>query len=242
MGGGGKTTTMFVLAKELATKGHCVITTTTTKILEPSPLETEKLILNNDEDALLKELCQDINNYQHITVARRIISPSKLDGITPEMAVRIGEIERVSQIIIEADGAARHALKAPRETEPVIPQNTTMVIAIVGIEAFGKKLEEEIVFRAEIAAKILNQPLGSVISAASIAELITNPKGIAKGSPPNARIIPFINKVDLPKGLENARLVANAILAKNHPAIERVLLGQAQNPDPVIEVIHKEIA
>ena len=40
VGAGGKTTLMFRLAKELVLTGEKVVTTTTTKILEPSSEET----------------------------------------------------------------------------------------------------------------------------------------------------------------------------------------------------------
>ena len=40
VGAGGKTTLMFRLAKELLLSGKRVVTTTTTKILEPTPEET----------------------------------------------------------------------------------------------------------------------------------------------------------------------------------------------------------
>ncbi len=45
VGGGGKTTLMFALARELASSGKTVITTATTKILEPSSTETSLLLL-----------------------------------------------------------------------------------------------------------------------------------------------------------------------------------------------------
>jgi probable selenium-dependent hydroxylase accessory protein YqeC len=240
VGGGGKTTLMFALAKELVTSGSCVITTTTTKILEPSPSETEKLIINNDEDTLLKQLLQEIINYHHITIAREKMPLGKLIGITKEMVVKLAKIDQVSHVVIEADGAAHHSLKAPNETEPVVPLNTSLVIAVAGIDALGGKLEEETVFRADIAAKLLQVPLGVVISAELMANLITHKRGILKESPHMARIVPFINKVDLDGGLENARNVAREILARGNPRIETVLLGQAQYPDPVIEIMHRE--
>jgi probable selenium-dependent hydroxylase accessory protein YqeC len=239
VGGGGKTTLMFALAKELATSGLCVITTTTTKILEPSLSETEKLIINNDEDILVKQLLQEIVTYHHITIAREKIPSGKLIGITREMAVKLAEIDQVSHVIIEADGAAHHSLKAPNETEPVIPPNTTLVIAMAGIDALGSRLKEETVFRADIAAKLLQVPLGAVISAELMANLITHQRGILKESPYTARIIPFINKADLDGGLEKARHVAREILGKCNSRIETVLLGQVQYSDPVIEIMHR---
>lgn len=239
VGAGGKTTLMFALAKELMTAGPCVITTTTTKILEPSLLETEKLILNDDEDELLGELRDKINEHRHITIARKKLVSGKLIGITPEMAIRVARLNRVSHLIIEADGAARHSLKAPNETEPVIPANASLVIAVVGIDALGRQIGEETVFRASLAATLLQVSLGTIISAELVAKLVTHPWGIAKGSPETARIVPFINKLDLPGGLAKARQVALEILSSTDPRISTVLLGQAQDADPVKEIVRR---
>ena len=52
--------------------------------------------------------------------------------------------------------------------------------------------------------------------------------------------MPFINKVDLDKDLTRARDLAGKILAIGHPRIKRVVLGQAQLAEPVVEVIALE--
>ena len=95
------------------------------------------------------------------------------------------------------------------------------------------------VFRPEIVAELLGLPLGEVISARDIASLLTHPRGIIKGSPAQARIIPFINKMDLDEGLSKGRDLAAEILAIKHPQIGQVILGQAQLPEPVAEVINR---
>jgi hypothetical protein len=71
----------------------------------------------------------------------------------------------------------------------------------------------------------------------AIATLITNPQGIARGSPPGARVIPFINKMDLEKNMLRGRILAKSILNFHHPRIERVILGQARFSEPVLEVL-----
>ena len=119
-------------------------------------------------------------------------------------------------------------MKAPNLTEPVIPQNTSLVIPMVGIDAVGCRLTEEDVFRPEIVSRLLGLPFGEVISTEAIAFLITHPK---------ARIVPFINKVDLDQGLSKGRDLANRILAMKHSQIRQVILGQAQLPEPVVEII-----
>ncbi len=241
VGGGGKTTLMFALAQELAAIGESAITTTTTRILEPLPSQTPLLLAETDEEELIRLLLQNVNKYRHITLASERLTSGKLNGISPELVVKLADLNRVSYILVEADGAARKSLKAPNPTEPVIPCNTSLVIPIVGIDALGCRLTEEDVFRPEIASKLLGVPLGAVISAESIAFLITHHQGIIKGSPDRARIIPFVNKMDLDKGLSKGRDLASKILATRHPRIKRVVLGQAQLPEPVIEVIVREV-
>ncbi len=239
VGGGGKTTLMFALAQELASSGKAVITTATTKILEPSSTETSLLLLEADEEQIVRTLLQNVNKYKHITLASERLASGKLKGVSSELVARLAELKQVSYIIVEADGAVGKSLKAPTPTEPVIPGNTSLVIPVVGIDAIGCRLTEEAVFRPEIVAKLLGLPLGEVISAEAIAFLITHSHGLIKGSPAQARIVPFINKVDLDKGLSKGRDLAGKILAMRHPQIEQVILGQAQLPEPVVEVISK---
>ncbi len=239
VGGGGKTTLMFALAQELASSDESVITTTTTKILEPSFSETPLLLLEADEEQMVRALLQNVDKYRHITLASERLAAGKLNGVSPELIARLAELNQASYIIVEADGSAGRSLKAPNTTEPVIPDNTSLTIPVVGIDAVGCRLTKEDVFRPEIVSQLLKLPLGEVISADAIAFLITHPQGLIKGNPAQARIIPFINKVDLDKGLSKGRDLAGKILAMRHPRIEQVILGQAQSPEPVAEVISR---
>jgi probable selenium-dependent hydroxylase accessory protein YqeC len=240
VGGGGKTTLMFALARELASGGDCVVTTTTTKIFEPSSSETPLLLLETDEGELMRLLLDSLGEHRHVTLASGRLASGKLNGVSPEFVVKLAELRQVSFIVVEADGAAHRSLKAPNPTEPVIPINTSLVIPVVGVDAVGCRLTEKDVFRPEIVSNLLGLPLGEVISPDAIAFLITHHQGIIKGSPERARIVPFINKVDLDEGLSKGRDLADKILAMRHSRIERVVLGQAQSPEPVIEVISQK--
>lgn len=237
VGGGGKTTLMFALAKELASSEKTTITSTTTKILEPSPSKIPHLLIEADEEKLLRMLLQAVEKYQYITMARARLPSGKLSGVSTKLVAKMAKLNQVSYIIVEADGAAHRSLKAPNATEPVIPGDTTLVIAMVGIDAIGCRLTQEYVFRTEIASRLLGLSMGEVISAEDAARLITHPQGIAKGSPAQARIVPFINKVDLIDGLVKGRELAREIVAIGHPKIDRVILGHAQHTEPVVEII-----
>ncbi len=237
VGGGGKTTLMFALARELASGDDLIITTTTTKIFEPLPSQTPRLLVQKDEKEILRLLLDDVAKYRHITLASERLASGKLNGIRPELVVRLAETKLASCIIAEADGAAHRSLKAPGPNEPVIPANTSLVIPVVGIDVLGCPLTEEYVFRPVVASNLLGLPLGEVISAESIAVLVTHEQGITKGSPVQARVVPFINKVDLGGAIPKARNLAARILAMRHPQIDRVILGQALLAKPVLEVI-----
>ena len=237
VGGGGKTTLMFALAKELSIQGHRVITTTTTKIVEPSAQDTPQLLLVGDRGNGLDLLDRQLEINRHVTLASERLDSFKLKGLSPEFIKQIDLLNLAPYVIVEADGAKQRPLKAPSDTEPVIPENTTLVITVTGIDALGCRLNEERVFRSDIAARLLGVSLDSVVSIEAIAALITSPQGIAKGSPPEARVIPFINKMDLEKSMLRGRSLAKSILNFHHPKIERVILGQARHSTPVLEVV-----
>ncbi len=240
VGGGGKTTLMFALARELASIRKNVLTTTTTKILESEPwfYGSPLLILEREDRRLMKLVTSGLTRFGYVTVAsERLSEQGKLKGISPQTVDKLAKLVRIPFIINEADGAAHKSLKAPNASEPLIPESTTLVIAMVGIDALGAPLHEEQVFRCDIVSRITGLALGEIVSADAIATLLTHPDGIAKGSLATARIIPFINKIDLNNGLAKGRLLAAKILARNHHQIERIVLGQAQADDPVAEVI-----
>ncbi|MDO8692138.1 MAG: selenium cofactor biosynthesis protein YqeC [Dehalococcoidia bacterium] len=227
VGAGGKTTLMYALAKEMARDGRLAVTTTTTKILAPSAEESDLLFLDEEEN-LLYRVAACRGHRRVVTAVRRSLGSGKLEGVSSEFVDQLSLLGGFSGIIVEADGAARCSLKAPNATEPVIPESTTVVIAVSGMEKLGCPLDYDHVFRAEIAADLLGIPLGSVMGPEEIAKLITHPRGIAKGTPSHARIVPLLNQVDLDGDLRGARLTAQAILSAGHPQIDRVVVGEAR--------------
>jgi len=242
VGAGGKTTLMFALAHELATRGAFVVTSTTTKIFPPASSVGTSVFLSEDEAELVDFTVKSATGKRPITIASELLPDSgKLQGISPSLVSKLIELGPVDCVIVEADGASKRPLKAPNpKYEPVIPPCTTLVIPIVGIDAFGCKLSEKSVFRSEIVSKLTGLPLGEIVTADTIARLILHPSGITRGSPAHARIIPFVNKVDLALDLSAARNLASQILSANHPQIDRVVLGQAQGNPPVVEVISRQ--
>ena len=85
VGGGGKTSLMFKLAHELASAGQTVLTTTTTKILEPSQDQSSCLILAGSVPSLLERADDMLIKHLHLTAAAAKLPESgKLCGFRPE--------------------------------------------------------------------------------------------------------------------------------------------------------------
>ncbi len=237
VGAGGKTTLMFRLARELSLSGKKVVTTTTTKILEPAPEETGSLLIDPDEEKIKDFVWRQLDQCRHITVATERLESGKLKGIPPNLVNELWRLHEIDAIIIEADGAAGRPVKAPRENEPVIPSSTTLIVAVLGVDGTEKELNDQNVFQPERVSEITGIPVGERLTDEAMAILMTHPEGIFKGVPPSSRVVAFLNKVDVPGGAAKAKNIAQKILDKKPQKIERIVLGQLKSEPPVAEVI-----
>ena len=237
VGGGGKTSLMFRLARELTEGGNHVVTTTTTRILPPEPEQSSCVIIEEDEEKLFTLAREAFLDCPHITLARLKPDEDKFKGLLPETIDRLRNLKLAQYIINEADGAARQPLKAPNPTEPVIPSSTTLVVAIVGIEALGKPLAPDIAFRVEYISQLTGLKSGEAITSEAMATLLTHPQGIIQHVPEKARIVPFINKVHSAVEAAGALTLAEEILSRQHPQIERVVFGAIKSPEKPLTIV-----
>jgi probable selenium-dependent hydroxylase accessory protein YqeC len=235
-GAGGKTTLMFRLAHELFLSGKKVVTTTTTRILEPTSQESPSFFVHPNGEKIKEFLKGHLDQIRHITVAGERLGAGKVKGVSPDLIIDLWGASICDYIIIEADGAAGRPVKAPREQEPVVPSNTTLVVAILGVDGVGMELDEKNVFQPARISRLTGVPLGQRMDAESMATLMTHPEGIFKGAPASSRVVAFLNKVDITGGLDKAEDVAKRILEKKHPRVERVVLGQLRRDPPVAKV------
>jgi probable selenium-dependent hydroxylase accessory protein YqeC len=237
VGAGGKTTLMFRLAKELACIGKKVITTTTTKIMEPSQEESPSLFVDSEDEKIKAFVGRHLAQSHHITIARERLGSKKLRGVSPELIAALWHAGQMDYLIVEADGAAGRPVKAPREGEPVIPQETTLVVALLGVDGMDLELGEEHVFRPEQVSRLTGLPPGSSMTDEAMAVLLTHPDGIFKGAPLSSRVVVCLNKVDVLNGIEKGKRVARKIFDRRHRQIERIVLGQLRRDPPVAEVL-----
>ena len=188
IGAGGKTTTMYTLADELAQRGKRVITTTTTNIYFPQKGETDTLIVSPETPRLLKMIQASWKQHQRITVAASPTGAGKLAGLRPDQPYELLMKSGADVVIVEADGARHHMIKAPAEHEPVVPPQTNVALLMMSAEAINQPLSAEIAHRPELVAKVAGVNMGDVLTPEVVARVMMSELGGMKGIPGKAEV------------------------------------------------------
>ncbi len=186
VGAGGKTTTMYSLASELAQRGKRVITTTTTQIFYPQQGETDTLIVAAETPILLKKIDAAWKQFKRITVTGVPIRIDKLGGLQPEQPYELLIKSGADTVIVEADGARHLMIKAPAEHEPVIPPQTNVALLLMSAGAINQPLSARIAHRPEQIARVTGISQGDRLSPGVIATLMTSEQGALKHIPETA--------------------------------------------------------
>lgn len=128
IGGGGKTTLLYALARELSQTAR-VIVCTTTHILPPEHLPCLT-------DGTETEIRRTLKKTKCVCVGTRT-QEGKLTA--PELAFE-KLLPMADYILAEADGSKHLPLKAHAAHEPVIPPEANQTILVLGASGFGKPI------------------------------------------------------------------------------------------------------
>ena len=189
IGGGGKTTLMLTLAKELA-EFSTVIITTSTKILKPEDCET---LLNTSKE----EIQTSLEKSKMLCVAA-VHDTGKL--MAPNMSFE--ELSRLADyVLVEADGSRQLPLKAHASFEPVIPEESKHIIYVIGIDGLGKQVEEAC-HRPELFAELAECEVNATVTCELAAKVIKR-EALADCY--------YINKVSSARDWQNAKELAHLL-------------------------------
>lgn len=231
VGGGGKTSLLFALGAALPGRR---ILSTTSRIFAAQMSRAEEVVFftaegAKDAEAKISEALDRLG----ICLVVGGVAGDKAVGVPPELPGTWLTRPDVDFVLVEADGSRMKPIKAPAAHEPVIPPETTLVVPVVGIDALDGRFAD-VTHRPEIAAELLGSVIDEQLSVGDVARLMAHPQGGLKGVPDEARVVPFINKVETAVQLNAARQIAQQLL--HTPRIERVLLGATKIDQPVREV------
>lgn len=233
VGGGGKTTAMFRLARELAEGGGLALTTSTTHIfagqiaLAPAHVRAA--------DATRERVAAALDAHRHaLIIGATDPATGRAAGISPDLFRDLRAWCPRACLLNEADGSRGRGFKAPAPHEPAIPPETTLVVPVVGADVLGQTLDAEHVHRPEQVARLTGAPLGSPITPELVARVVADPAGGRQNVPVGARVVVLINKVEMLGDRGPAREAAERLIRE--PAIASVVLGAAAGDKPVLEV------
>lgn len=213
VGAGGKTSTMFRLGEEISNLNRKTIVTTTTHMA----LEEDFVLVEDDEDLKKVEEIFETRNLIKIgkkegdynikdldfDLLKKGICNYKIKSLDFDLLEKA--ISICDNVLIEGDGSKRLPLKVPRENEPVIIQNTKLVIGIIGIDCLDKKIKD-ICHRPESVANFLGKSIEQNIECGDIVKIATSKKGLKKDVSCKYKVV--INKVDSEKYLEICKKIA----------------------------------
>lgn len=201
VGGGGKSSTMYALARAARDRGKTVIVTTSTHIL-PHP----GIFLTDDPQPDHLRACLTAHGVITLGTLGRA---DKLCG-TGE----IGVCKAVADVVlIEGDGARIKPLKVPADHEPVIPPESDGVVAVAGLDALGQPIGE-ICHRPERVAAFLGKSLEEEVTEADMAAILASPQGGRKCVGAGMAFRCLLNKADTPALERRGEVVAGLLAQK----------------------------
>jgi molybdenum cofactor cytidylyltransferase len=206
VGGGGKTTMLFTLAREATSP--VIVTSTAHMAIEQTALADQHMVV---EDTLPAE-------WQLPAGVTLFTGPAdnggKTIGLSNSALQRVLDLANLQKapLFIEADGSKCLPLKAPAEHEPPIPDFVETVIYVVGLSGLGQPLDAEHVHRPERFAHLSGLLIGEAITPEAIAKVLRDPIGGLKNVPPQAGRIAVLNQADTPELQAQAQVIARQLL------------------------------
>lgn len=214
VGGGGKSTLLFGLGRELAVDGRRVVLTTTTK-------------MGRDQIDRMPNVCSTMECAgREPRVSRPIMlvtggDSHKITGPSPDELDDFFSVESIDCILVEADGAHGRPLKAPAPHEPVIPTRSTTVVIAMGIDAIGQRLDEAS-HRVEQAMGFSGLVADHLLTPEDCASILVHPNGALRATPETARVVVALTKVRTESEAASADRMVGALAA--HPRIDDVVM------------------
>jgi len=212
-GGGGKTTLLLDLSRQLAARGDRILVTTTTRLgLD----QTEGVELVWSLDPFQLESALDSAGIVFVLSER---DDHKVRGYEPEIVDELFADTSAAYVLVEADGSRGRPLKAPADHEPVIPAAASTVVVVMGIDAIGRTIFEA-AHRPAAAMALTGLAESDHITAEAAATILTHVDGGLKGIPAPARVVIALTKV-APSSQAEAERIAG--LVAQHRRVDRVL-------------------
>jgi molybdenum cofactor cytidylyltransferase len=230
-GAGGKTTSIFQLAREL--DPPVIVTSTTHLGTWQVPLADKHIVA---ESPLALEEIED--GLRGILLVTGPVVENKTKPIDPSLLNWLREFcgYHAIPLLIEADGSRQKPLKAPAPHEPVIPGFVEQVVYVAGLSGMEKPLTEEFVHRPELFSKLSGLEIGNPISPEALATVLSHTEGGLKNIPLKSKRTLLLSQADTPLLQSTGGKLAQSLL----DSFDSVLVGSLKENQPAdLQVFEK---
>ena len=200
VGGGGKTSLIFRIMEELTAVGKKVLITTTTHMA----YEPDRPFA---EDGDIISIKHNLEEHGYTIAAALDREKCKISALSEEKMKEITALADV--ILIEADGAKKCPLKVPASWEPVIWKPTDLVIAVAGMDAAGKPIQE-VCHRPENVADFLGKEAEEKVKEEDIVRIVLSTEALKKCVYGREYRV-LLNKADIPGKSQAAESIADRL-------------------------------
>lgn len=203
LGGGGKTSLLHLLGKELAQTHKPVVLSSLTKdgISQDQKIHFYPEWEDEERRAVL------IRSGNPIYIMDSIEDDIKLLGLTAPQLEILYEASELT--IFECDGARKRPIKAHQSHDPVIPDFASHAIIVVGADAVGARVESKFVHRPELFRELWDVSANYELEPQFIAKILTSQYGYLQKVPDGTELAYLVNKSDVYP--EQAQLLAKAL-------------------------------
>ena len=214
IGAGGKTTAMFLLARQLPPP--VIVTATSHLGAWQTQFADQHLII--DTPVTFERMQHGFNGVTLITGELEGDRTKPIDNSLLNWLHEYCGYHSIP-LLIEADGSRGKPIKGWGEHEPPIPSFAELVVQVLGLAGLGKPLHGEYVHRPEIFSKLSGMKPDELITPEAIMRVIAHQEGGLKNCPPSARRVVLLNQADTPNLQSAGRGLAQALLPEFDAAI-----------------------
>ena len=227
VGGGGKSSTLFRLARDYARPA--LLSTSTHLGKEQSELADRHLVLEVGEPLEELEISQPSGSLL-------ITGPLQPDGRWTSPGnltlVKLSDLAREAELpfLVEADGSRGLPLKAPAEHEPAIPDFVDQVVVVAGLSGLGESLSAARVHRPEIFAELAEMQIGDTVEMGHVERVLSGARGGLKNIPPRSRKVALFNQAEMAAEISQIKKASLGLLKH----FDAVLAGAMHNKEAPI--------
>lgn len=193
VGGGGKTSAVFMAAREMS---PALVTTSTHLATRQAEKADQHIIWNPGEP--MPDFASALQSGVTLVTGPRREDIARITAPTPEQLEKLREVAKAHGVplFIEADGSRQKPLKAPAEHEPAIPPFAEVVVVTAGMRGLGRPLDENFIHRPEIFGALGGLQMGETVGADAVLRVLSHPQGGLKNIPVGARKVVLLNQAD----------------------------------------------